>query len=55
MTLLQQDAVDAYVGGGPQLTLDASLPLDNLNDALLRQEIEQTFASTRPTPRTATA
>lgn len=43
MTLLQQDAVDAYVGGGPQLTLDASLP--NLNDALLRQEIEQTFAS----------
>ncbi len=45
MTLLQQDAVDAYVGGGPQLTLDASLPLDNLNDALLRQELEQTFAS----------
>lgn len=44
-TLLQQDAVDAYVGGGPQLTLDASLPLDNLNDALLRQELEQTFAS----------
>jgi cell wall-associated NlpC family hydrolase len=43
MTLLQQDAVDAYVGGGSQLTLDASLP--NLNDALLRQEIEQTFAS----------
>ncbi len=45
MTLLQQDAVEAYVGGGPQLTLDASLPLDNLNDALLRQELEQTFAS----------
>ncbi|MGA3219770.1 MAG: C40 family peptidase [Acidimicrobiales bacterium] len=45
MTLLQQDAVDAYVGGGPQLTLDASLPLDNLNDALLREELEQTFAS----------
>jgi cell wall-associated NlpC family hydrolase len=43
MTLLQQDAVDAYVGTGPQLTLDASLP--NLNDALLRQEIDQTFAS----------
>jgi cell wall-associated NlpC family hydrolase len=43
MTLLQQDAVDAYVGSGPQLTLDASLP--NLNDALLRQELEQTFAS----------
>jgi cell wall-associated NlpC family hydrolase len=43
MTLLQQDAVDAYVGSGPQLTLDASLP--NLNDALLRQEIEQTFAA----------
>jgi cell wall-associated NlpC family hydrolase len=45
MTLLQQDAVEAYVGGGPQLTLDASLPLDNLNDALLRQELEQTLAS----------
>ncbi len=43
MTLLQQDAVDAYVGGGPQLTLDASLP--NLNDVLLRQELEQTFAA----------
>ena len=45
MTLLQQDAVDAYVGGGPQMTLDASLPLDNLNDALLREELEQTFAN----------
>ena len=44
-TLLQQDAVDAYVGGGPQMTLDASLPLDNLNDALLREELEQTFAN----------
>ena len=54
-TLLQQDAVDAYVGGGPQMTLDASLPLDNLNDALFARSSSRPLPTTRPTRRTATA
>jgi cell wall-associated NlpC family hydrolase len=43
--LLQQDAVQAYVGGGPEVALNASLPPTDLNQALLREELEQTFAS----------
>lgn len=45
VTLLQQDAIDAYVGGGPQAALSGSLPAQDPNDALLRQEMAQTFAS----------
>lgn len=45
LELLQQDALQAYVGGGPELALGGSVPLGNLNDALLRQELEQTFAA----------
>jgi peptidoglycan DL-endopeptidase CwlO len=43
--LLRQDAVEAYVGGGPALQLAGPVALSNLNQALLRQELEQTFAS----------
>jgi len=45
VTLLQQDAIDAYVGGGPQAALSGSVPAQDPNDALLRQEMAQTFAS----------
>ena len=45
VVLLRQDAVQAYVGGGPQLELAGPVALTNLNQALLRQELEQTFAS----------
>ncbi len=45
VVLLRADAVDAYVGGGPQVELAGSVPLSNLNEALLRQELEETFAS----------
>jgi cell wall-associated NlpC family hydrolase len=42
---LRQDAVAAYVGDGPQFSVSGSVPLSNLNDALVRQELEDTFAS----------
>jgi cell wall-associated NlpC family hydrolase len=45
VVLLRQDAVQAYVGGGPALALAGPVALSNLNQALLRQELEQTFAS----------
>ena len=42
---LRQDAVAAYVGDGPQFAVAGSVPLGNLNDALVRQELEETFAA----------
>jgi peptidoglycan DL-endopeptidase CwlO len=42
---LRQDAVAAYVGDGPQFAISGSVPLSNLNDALVSQELEDTFAS----------
>jgi cell wall-associated NlpC family hydrolase len=42
---LRQDAVAAYVGDGPQFAVAGSLPLGNLNEALVRQELEETFAA----------
>ncbi len=45
VVLLRQDAVQAYVGGGPALELAGPVALANVNQALLRQELEQTFAS----------
>jgi cell wall-associated NlpC family hydrolase len=42
---LRQDAVAAYVGDGPQFAVAGSVPLSNLNDALVRQELEDTFAA----------
>jgi len=45
VVLLRVDAVSAYVGGGPQVELAGAVPLANLNEALLRQELEDTFAS----------
>jgi len=42
---LRQVAVAAYVGDGPQFSLAGSVPLSNLNDALVGQELEETFAS----------
>ena len=42
---LRQDAVAAYVGDGSQFALAGSAPLSNLNDALVRQELEETFAA----------
>ncbi len=45
VVLLRQDAVQAYVGGGPALQLAGPVVLSNVNQALLRQELEQTFAS----------
>lgn len=43
--LLRQAAVQAYVGGGTQMQLANSVPLKNMNEALLRQELEDTFAT----------
>jgi peptidoglycan DL-endopeptidase CwlO len=45
VVLLRQDAVQAYVGGGPALQLAGPVVLSNVNQALLRQELEQSFAS----------
>jgi peptidoglycan DL-endopeptidase CwlO len=42
---LRQDAVEAYVGDGSEFALAGSVPLGNLNDALVRQELEETFAA----------
>lgn len=44
IVLLQQDALEAYVGDGSQFALAGSVPLGNLNAALVRQELEETFA-----------
>jgi peptidoglycan DL-endopeptidase CwlO len=43
--LLEQDAIEAYVGGGPEVQLGAPASMKSLDDALLRQELEQTFAA----------
>ena len=45
MGVLRQAAVDAYVGGGTQMQLGNTSVMPNANDALLRQELEQTFAT----------
>lgn len=45
VNVLRQAAVDAYVGGGTQMQLSNTAPMPNANDALLRQELEQTFAT----------
>jgi len=44
LALLRKDAVETYVGGGPLALGESSNP-GNMNDALLGQELEQTFAS----------
>ena len=44
-SLLQQDAVEAYVGSGPEVELGDPASMKSLDDALLRQELEQTFAA----------
>ncbi|HTV11319.1 MAG TPA: NlpC/P60 family protein [Acidimicrobiales bacterium] len=43
--LLQQDAVEAYVGGGPQMALSGNVPATSPSGSLLRQELAETFAS----------
>ncbi|HMK96139.1 MAG TPA: NlpC/P60 family protein, partial [Acidimicrobiales bacterium] len=43
--LLRQDAIEAYVGGGPQMALAGNLPVNDPNASLLRQELAQSFAS----------
>ena len=45
IALLQQDAIQAYVGGGPESALGSPASLTNLDQALLRQELERTFAA----------
>ena len=45
MSLLQQDAVQAYVGGGPQAGLNSSLPTKSVTEAMLSQQMAETFAS----------
>jgi cell wall-associated NlpC family hydrolase len=47
LKLLEQAALEAYVGGGPQVALADPVPLKNLNEALLRQEFEETLASSQ--------
>jgi cell wall-associated NlpC family hydrolase len=44
LALLRRDAVETYVGGG-QFALGSSSTLATMNDALLSQELQQTFAS----------
>jgi cell wall-associated NlpC family hydrolase len=45
LALLQQDALQAYVGGGPAAALGAPASLKSLDQALLRNELEATFAA----------
>ena len=45
VALLQQDAIEAYVGGGPQVGLGAPASMGSLDQALLRSELERTFAA----------
>jgi cell wall-associated NlpC family hydrolase len=45
VSLLQQDAVEAYVGGGAQMASNGTVPTGSVNDAMLRQELAQTFAA----------
>ena len=45
ISLVQQDAIEAYVGGGPQATSNGSVPGSSLDNALERQELANTFAS----------
>ena len=45
IALLQLDAVQAYVGGGPEVALSTPAPVQSVDQALLRQELEQTFAA----------
>jgi len=45
LELLRQEAVQAYVGGGPEMQLAGGAPLKDVNQALFRQELEQSVAS----------
>lgn len=45
LRLLRQAALQAYVGGGTQMQLANSAPLKNVNEALLQEELEDTFAT----------
>ena len=45
IALLQLDAIQAYVGGGPEVALSTPAPVQSVDQALLRQELEQTFAA----------
>jgi cell wall-associated NlpC family hydrolase len=45
VSMLQTDALEAYVGDGTEFSLAGAAPLNNLNEALVRQELEDTFAS----------
>ncbi|HXW81548.1 MAG TPA: hypothetical protein VEJ84_18735, partial [Acidimicrobiales bacterium] len=45
ISLLQQDAIEAYIGGGPQMVASGPLPTGDLSDALVRQELAATFAA----------
>ncbi|MGC8627942.1 MAG: NlpC/P60 family protein [Acidimicrobiales bacterium] len=45
LELLRQEAVQAYVGGGPEMQLAGGGPLKDVNQALFRQELEQSVAS----------
>jgi cell wall-associated NlpC family hydrolase len=45
MLLLQQDAIEAYVGSGPQFALSSATTTKSMSDALLREELVQAFAS----------
>jgi cell wall-associated NlpC family hydrolase len=43
--MLRQVAVESYVGGGPESAVNGPTNLKSVDDALVRQEMEQTFAS----------
>lgn len=45
IVVLRQDALQAYVGGGPVSQLAGPVALSTVNQALLRQELEQSVAS----------
>jgi len=45
VSVLRQEAIAAYVGGGPQVALGAGAPLENIDQAMFRQELEQSVAA----------
>ncbi|HUB71694.1 MAG TPA: NlpC/P60 family protein [Acidimicrobiales bacterium] len=45
VSLLQQDAVEAYMGGGPQVALSGGGDATNPDESLLQQAMSQTFAA----------
>ena len=54
LRLLEQAALEAYVGGGPQVALAGPVPLKNLNEALLAKSSRRPSRQAKPMCSTST-